>query len=562
MSARRAHWIATLGLCLSAAACASGGGAHSDAAYDYANFLVGRMADLRDDHHAASERLFETLQRAPRDEALYEDAMEASLAAGDFDRAGQIARMASARRVHVAYADLYLGVEDLRAGRWDGARTRLNAVRGGGAEQLLARALVGWADAGDGDAAAQAEALGRLNISRPYSAVFEYQRAMLLEMAGDLDAARAAYEEAGRQGLWLPPALERHAGLLERAGARDAALEILDPNGLAGANPAMAAARARVLADGAAAPEPLSATRGAAISLYGLGTIFLREHDYADGMATLSLARALDPDFDAVKVSFAQAEIDLGHVEAARAVLASVRPDSPYASTAGTMQAWVLLDQGDEAGALSLAREAARGGDRRAERALADLYRATAHYREAEPIYTRLIETPEGAQPDWRLYFARGAVRERLGRLAQSEEDMREALRLSPDQPDVLNYLGYTLVDRTSRVEEGMDLIRRAVTLRPMSGAIIDSLGWAYFKQGDYQNALELLERAIELEPADPTLNDHLGDVYWRLGRRIEARYQWRRALTLDPPEADRQALESKLERGLTAAALVRPPTP
>jgi Flp pilus assembly protein TadD len=94
-------------------------------------------------------------------------------------------------------------------------------------------------------------------------------------------------------------------------------------------------------------------------------------------------------------------------------------------------------------------------------------------------------------------------------------------------------------------------MIERAVALRPHSGAVIDSLGWAHYRLGDYAQAVEHLERAVELTPADPTSNDHLGDVYWRLGRRIEARFQWQRALTLEPN--NREAIETKLERGLSA---------
>jgi tetratricopeptide (TPR) repeat protein len=271
-------------------------------------------------------------------------------------------------------------------------------------------------------------------------------------------------------------------------------------------------------------------------------------------MALLTIALALDPNLDAARIAFAQAQSDLGHPDAAGAALAHIAPDSPYRPTANSMQAWLLYDGGEPDQAIALARSNAAQGGMLAQRALADLYRANENYSEAEPLYTAVINAqPEDAR-DWRLYFSRGACRERLGKLAESEADMRLALALSPDQSDVLNYLGYMLIDRTGRIAEGMTMIERAVALRPSSGAIVDSLGWAYFRQGQYQRALEYLERAVELEPADPTLNDHLGDVYWRVGRRIEARYQWRRALTFNAPTSDRPAIEAKLHRGLRAA--------
>jgi Flp pilus assembly protein TadD len=210
------------------------------------------------------------------------------------------------------------------------------------------------------------------------------------------------------------------------------------------------------------------------------------------------------------------------------------------------MSAWALADEGRDQEALAMARAAADAGDLRSRRGLADMYRSLEQFAEAEPIYTDLI----AAEPhDWRLYFSRGVTRERLGRWPEAEADFQHALELAPEQPDVMNYLGYTWIDRGERLQEGLALVQRAVELRPHSGAIIDSLGWAYYRLGDYAQALEHIERAAELEPADPTLNDHLGDVYWRLGRRIEARFQWQRALTLDPD--DPAAIQAKLENGL-----------
>jgi Flp pilus assembly protein TadD len=138
-----------------------------------------------------------------------------------------------------------------------------------------------------------------------------------------------------------------------------------------------------------------------------------------------------------------------------------------------------------------------------------------------------------------------------MGRWELTEADMRRALELSPDQPEALNFLGYGWIDRGVHLDEGLALIQRAAELRPQSGHIIDSLGWAYFRVGDFERALEFLDRAVELEPADATLNDHLGDVYWRLGRRVEARYQWNRALAMRPTDDQRATIEKKVASGL-----------
>jgi Flp pilus assembly protein TadD len=293
----------------------------------------------------------------------------------------------------------------------------------------------------------------------------------------------------------------------------------------------------------------LTPARGAAAAMYGISVIFRQEHDPANSLSALTLALMLDPGFDGARLALAQQQSELGHIDRARALLAEIDPASPYALSARILESWMIHDNGDEAGALALAQTNAASGDPRARRALADMYRGAERFADAEPIYTELIaERPN----EWRPYFSRGAARERLGRWPEAEADFQRALELSPDQPDVLNYLGYSWVDRGEHLQEGLAMIRRAAELRPMSGAIIDSLGWAYYRLGDYPQAADWLETAVRLEPADPTLNDHLGDVYWRLDRRIEARFQWQRALTLDPDNPD--ALRAKIEHGLPAA--------
>jgi len=304
--------------------------------------------------------------------------------------------------------------------------------------------------------------------------------------------------------------------------------------------------RREVEAGGPAALDRLTPARGAAAAAYGLSAIFRQEHDTTNSLTALTLALMLDPNFAGARLALAQQQSELGHIGVARRVLSEVAPSSPYSVSARTLEAWILYDNGDQEGGIAIAREVAATADLRSRRTLGDMYRGAERFAEAEPIYTALIEE----QPnEWRSYFARGAAREQLGRWPEAEADLRRALELSPDQPDVLNYLGYSWVDRGERLQEGLAMIRRAAEIRPMSGAIIDSLGWAYFRLGDYAQAVDWLEAAVRLEPADPTLNDHLGDAYWRTGRRIEARFQWQRAMTLDPD--DPEAIRLKIENGL-----------
>ncbi|HYD86464.1 MAG TPA: tetratricopeptide repeat protein [Vitreimonas sp.] len=514
----------------------------------YADYLIGRVANERNDHTAAADRYFAALTRAPDDATLLNGALVASLAAGDEARARRAARMA-ARNDAPAYAHLIRGADAIVARRWNVAGRELQQAEGLAAEELVARMLLVWARTGEGRVDDVTVDLAPLAQIRPYGGLFAYQQAMALDYAGRREEALSAYETALQGGLWLPAGIERHADLLVRMGDRENAIRLLSAE-VNRPNPALMAALERVQAGSAAAAEPLTPARGAAIGLYGISAVFLQESDSTNGLAALTLALMLDPAFDGARLAFAQQQTRIGHIDAARRMLASVSADSPYHGSARVMESWALLDSGAEAEAIALAQANAESGDTRATRTLADMYRNLGRYDEAEPIYTRLIAQHGD---DWRLYFARANARERLGRWPEAEADLQRALELSPEQPDVMNYLGYSWVDRGENLQEGLAMIRRAVDLRPTSGAIIDSLGWAYYRMGDYAQALDQLERAVEIEPADPTLNDHLGDVYWRLGRRIEARFQWQRALTLEPDNAE--AIRAKLENGLPAPA-------
>lgn len=535
--------LAIAAACALLTACATVAPQPQEAA-SYADHLVGRLANLRQDHVAAADRYFAALRREPDNETLLSGAVLSSLASGDAVRARQAARLAP-RTDAPGYAHLVRAADDMAAGRNSAAAAELARVEGASAESLLARMMTVWARAASGRVEDTISSLAPLASIRPYGGLFAYQQAMALDYAGRNDDAIARYAAASNAGLFLPPAVEQHADLLARTGRRADALELLAQDANA-SNPALAAARARLLAGQPVKTRRLTTARGAAVGLYGLAGLFQQEGDATNALATLTLALMLDPELDAAHLMFAQIQSSLGHPEVARVALGRIPAASAYASSARVMEAWTLADEGRRDEALALARASAEAGDVRAKRALADMYRSLERYEDAEPIYTDLIaETPS----DWRLYFSRGAARERLGRWSDAEADLRRALELSPEQPEVMNYLGYSWIDRGEHLQEGLQMIQRAVELRPSSGAILDSLGWAYYRLGDYAEALDHLEHAVALEPADPTLNDHLGDVYWRLGRRIEARFQWQRTLTLDPD--DPAAIQAKLDRGL-----------
>lgn len=533
---------------LCAAACAAAPPARApDHAREYANFLVGHVANLSRDYQSASDRYFEALVRSPEDDELANAAITAALDSGDADRAHQIARMAR-RDTGSAYVRLVRAVEAMSARRWAVARDETRRVEGGGSEQLLAHMIATWARTGDGHVDDVAPELQQLSTVRPYGALFGFEQAMAYDFAGRNTDALTAYAAAEQGGLWLPAGIERHADLLARTRAR-ADAETLLRNGQNATNPTLSAALARLNAGSTPIVRPLTPQIGAAVGMYGLAAIYIQESDAPSGLAALTLALMLDPQFDAARIAFADAQGRIGHGDASRAALRQISDASPYAETARVMTAWSLLDDDRNDEALAAAQANASQGGVRSKRALADMYRRLQRYSDAEPLYSELITADAD---DWRLYFSRGVARERLNRWPDAEADFQHALQLSPDQADVLNYLGYMWVDRGEHMQEGLAMIQRAVEINPTSGAVIDSLAWAYFKMGDLNQAVEYSERAVQLDAADATLNDHLGDIYWRLNRHTEARFQWQRALALGPDDA--AAVQAKIDHGLAPA--------
>jgi tetratricopeptide (TPR) repeat protein len=520
----------------------------------YADFLVGSYAERARDPDAAWRRFDAALRLSPRDPRLLQGAADAALAAGAVEAAAQYGRRADGLGHTVASGRLAAAAVALRDGRAGQAATLVRGLEGAPVEQLAAGAIGVWAlaAAGRADAAQQGVRLEGAAPRAAWSALHHYQRAMLHEHAGrDDEAAAADARGDAAGGLRIAQVAVLQGALLERLGRGDDAralygrfLEGVD-------NPGVCAAAER-LARGAPPPPAVEARQGAAISLFAIAVLVGSDPLGQEDLTPLALAMALDPGFEGARLAFADTMRNAGRGEAARAALAGIAPSSPYYETARAQIAFSLRRDGRSDEAIALLRaDVDAGGGRMVRRALADLYRAAERYAEAEPLYAGLIAEQGASNKDWRLDFAHGVTLERLGRWPEAEARLRAALAIAPDQPEVLNYLGYQWVDSGARVAEGLEILQRAVAQRPDEGYIVDSLGWAYYRLGQYARAVEILERAVELSPGDATLNDHLGDAYWRVGRRIEARFQWRRVLSLQATPAERTAAEKKLAEGL-----------
>lgn len=301
---------------------------------------------------------------------------------------------------------------------------------------------------------------------------------------------------------------------------------------------------------------PLVATpqEGAAEMLYGIGAALGRRGGDDPGLIYLQLALYLAPNHPMALLSLAELYEQLKKHQLAIKAYEQIPQDSPLRRNAEILLASNLdtLDRPDEAKKRLEKLIAEKSDDLEAIMALGNILRVRKQYGECAKVYDRGVATitkPE--KQHWSIYYLRGMCYEREKQWSKAEADLQMALKLYPDNPDVLNYLGYSWIDQGTNLEEGMRMIRRAVEQRPEDGYIVDSLGWAYYRIGNYEEAMKALEKAVEYKPFDPTINDHLGDVYWRLGRNIEAMFQWSHARDLKPEPEDLAKIQEKLKSGL-----------
>ncbi len=560
--------LAALALLAPLAACATAGGdlrvrsaATSAPAPDrsqYGLFLAGQAA-LNSGHSAEAADYFARASNdAPGSGLLKERAFTAALIAGDVSRAAQLAPGPDdGSAVSQRLGRLTQAVDALASGKGKAAYAILSGDPIGVPHRTAAALLKPWAAAAAGDwtAAVVAPDLPGDRFGQYFATL---DQGLLFERAKRYDDAEAAFKSLLERddGPGIFPLA--YGAFLERRGRQADAVEIYDRALKRAPNDAsLRAAKARAEAKGAPPPQPTLA-EGAAQAVLAPAAQLLAQKQPEMGLAYLRLVLRLDPSRDEAWLLVGDAMREAGDVDAARSAYNRPRAGSSEYAAARARLAWTYQDASDGPGALKIIDEAVKAAPDSidAQTAYADLLRANKRYAESAAVLDKVV-VQEGDRADWRLYYARGVSLERAGRWPEAERDLRQALKLQPDQPEVLNYLGYSWVDRGERLKEALAMIEKAVEAQPKSGAMTDSLGWAHYRLGDYKRAVDLLERAVELDASDPDVNNHLGDASWRVGRKLEARFQWNRVLTLEPEPALRDEVEQKLKSGLGAGKAV-----
>jgi len=527
----------------------------------FGNYLAGRHARAANDTAAAAEFFTQALSDDPENPILLRRTMLLLVADGRVDEALPVARRLLRAEAGDAAAQLVLATASLKVGDFADALRRMEGSPRTGINSLLTPVIAAWAEAGQGRTEIALKALAPLGENPALQPIQAYHTGLIDDVGGRTAAAEATY-----RGILEKPAggtlrvVEAYGRLLHRAGRTEEARALyktyLDRNP---ESPAVAAAMLALAGPPPATPAVADAAGGAAEALYTTAAILSRD-DSGEAVETyLALALYLNPRLDVARML--QADLMEGRKKWERAIAVYRRIDraSPYGDNARIRLAWAMNSDGKTDEAIGLLRAAADDRPDRTEAVvmLGDVLRGKERFAEAAREYDRAIQriaTP--AERHWSLYYTRGIAHERSKQWPKAEADFKRSLELSPDQPSVLNYLGYSWVDRGENLGAARRMIERAVDLRPNDGFIVDSLGWALYRLGQYEDAVVKLERAIELQPDDPVINDHLGDAYWRVGRINEARFQWRRSLGLKPEAEAKTTIEKKLLQGLP------PPTP
>ena len=509
----------------------------------FANYLDGKYAARHADMDAAAEHLEAAAQESGLP-AVTTEAFQAAVMAGR----PEAARLA-AGLPNDPVAQLVLADQAAKDGQWADAEARFTALSQEGLIQVLRPLLVAWAQQGAGRTSAAIATLQPLTESGRLRGVMALHAAMIADLGGQAaDAARfyqLAQNEYGGLNLRLGVVL---ASWQARSGFVTDGQQTIRT--VAGGTGEVSLARPKLEADVTNRAVP-TALDGIAETYLALGATLRQQNALDSAQVMLRLALSMRPNFASARLLLAEIQAENHRPRLALATLDAVPGDDPLAAVVQLREAGLQDAIGNEAAAVRDLERLARTFPDRPEplAAEADILTREGRYGDAAGVLDRAIGrvgTPSRA--NWPLFFERGTAYERAGDWKRAEADMQFALQLSPDQPTILNYLGYAWTERGEHLSEAREMLERAVQLRPNEGSYIDSLGWVQLRGGDGPAALRTLQHAVELQPEDAVINGHLGDAMAAVGRWRDAEFQWRRALTLNPDPADAERINAKLE--------------
>ncbi|WP_298361851.1 tetratricopeptide repeat protein [uncultured Litoreibacter sp.] len=517
-------------------------------------YLAARQASLVFDYEEAVKYYAQAIVEDPTNLALLQNAVVANVGEGDVLTAARISKTFQDAGGNNQIATLVVNMAELKDGTYDLAAQKSEQAEG--LAPLLDGLLQGWALLGKGQMSDATAAFAEVAAQPDFAPLAYYHEALALAQVGDFEAADNILSGARHGPLTLSPrGLESHAQVLMQLEREDDALELLNAALQGGFSPELQAFKAKVEAGtGTDYTFVTTPQEGAAEVLFTLAALLQGRAAPEHVLIYTRLATFLRPDHAQAALISAEMLEDLGQYTLAETAYADVPNDHAayFLAEMGRANALYADDRKDAATEVLSALAKSHPDIAMVHAAHGDYLGRADRDDEAIAAYSKSIELRgEDNRASWPVYYARGIVHERNDDFAAMESDFRKALELQPNHPDILNYLGYALVEQQIKLDEALGMIETAVAERPDSGYITDSLGWVFYRLGRYEEAVGPMERAVSLLPVDPIVNDHLGDVYWKVDRKREAEFQWKRALSFDPEEEEAERIRRKLEVGL-----------
>jgi tetratricopeptide (TPR) repeat protein len=528
------------------------------------SYLMARQAyKVRDLAHAASH--FEAaLKKDPRNQALIQRTFLAELEYGGVPAAVTLAERAErAGGATGPFMLLALALDHANRGDWASADDFLLRLPKNRLNQILSPLLSGWVAVGRSDPIASQASFTKVKSISGFEVLALLHSAHAARLGGDQKAADKFFREtlakSGKPPLRLSLAAALYFASTDRGEAAHKVLENRsgrDYDAVGVANVLTRAAAGETVPGLVGSPND-----GMAEALFDIASALQRERGSNAAMIMAQLALHMRPAFPLAQLLVGEILDDRGDHQDALGIYRQIPEFSAYHSMAQLRAASSLQDLERVEESILLLKDLAdqRSTDPTPWTRIGDLQRTAKRWTEAVAAYDRAFKRIESVGTrDWTLFYTRGIALERANDWGRAEADFLKALELAPDQPYVMNYLGYSWTEQGKNLKKAEGMIAKAVKLRPKDGYIIDSLGWVLYRTGRFEEAVPKLEKAVQLRPNDPTINDHLGDAYWRVGRRIEAQFQWRRALTMQPEPELIATIEAKLKQGLPAHQVLR----
>jgi tetratricopeptide (TPR) repeat protein len=527
------------------------------------SYLAGRSAGKERDNAIAADYLSKALLADPDNPVLIEKLFLLEVSAGNLPEAEELAIKVLSFNSQQRMARIVLGLRDFRNRHYAQARRNFSEAAYTPIGELTSALLSAWCRAGEGNLTAALKELDKLDSNESFANFKSYHAALIADYLANPIRAEASYKKAYEQAGTSLRVVQSYGNFLERHNRRPEAIKIYEAF-LAGGEKNALVETALKNAQGGKLPDAFlpSPSAGASEALFSLASAMTDDQSIDVALLYTQLAFTLKGDKPVLDTLLGDIYANTKQYQYAIDAYDRTPPTSPLRVNADTEIAVNLqrLERSKEAEAKLVGIVTKDPKNYDVLMTLGNVYRSNEEFPAAADTYSKALAlVAQPGKDQWRAFYYRGIAYEQQKIWDKGEADFRKALSLSPDEPMVLNYLGYAMIERKLNLGEALDMVKKAVALKPNDGYIVDSLGWAYFQLGDYEQAAAQIERAVDLNPADPTIAEHLGDVYWRVGRTLEAKFQWQHAKDNGPQAVDLKRVQDKLLNGLPAVPVTKP---